>query len=107
MSGVQPTDDNSERSEWTARGAVERATSGDPRTASSAAAATKVPGQVSGASRRGHSLMMLACCVPMLLIAGALVVTGVAGAGVVLAAVLCTVMMAAMMFLMPGNGRHQ
>lgn len=41
--------------------------------------------------------MMLACCVPMLLIAGALVVTGVAGAGIVLVAVGCTLMMYLMM----------
>lgn len=54
---------------------------------------------------RGHGLMMLACCVPMLLIAFALVLSGVAGSGAILWALLCTAMMAAMMFAMPGH-RH-
>ena len=54
---------------------------------------------------RGHGLMMLACCVPMLLIAVALVASGAAGAGAILFALLCFVMMAAMMFTMPGH-RH-
>ena len=54
---------------------------------------------------RGHGLMMLACCVPMLLIAFALVVSGAAGAGAILWALLCTAMMAAMMVAMPGH-RH-
>ena len=51
----------------------------------------------------GH-LMMIACCVPMLLIAVALVVTGVAGAGFLLVAVMCTAMMALMMGAMSGRG---
>lgn len=51
----------------------------------------------------GHGLMMLACCcVPMLLIAFALVASGTAGAGAILFALLCAAMMAAMMFAMPG-----
>lgn len=54
---------------------------------------------------RGHGLMMLACCVPMLLIAFALVATGAAGAGAIFYALLCSAMMAAMMFAMPGH-RH-
>ena len=54
---------------------------------------------------RGHGLMMLACCVPMLLIAFALVASGVAGAGAILFALFCAAMMAAMMFAMPGH-RH-
>lgn len=41
--------------------------------------------------------MMMLMCVPMLLIAGLLVVTGAAGTGAVVAAVLCM----AMMFMMP------
>ena len=45
--------------------------------------------------------MMLACCVPMLLIAFALVASGTAGAGAILFALLCAAMMAAMMFAMP------
>ena len=53
--------------------------------------------------RRGHGLMMLACCVPMLIIAFALAASGAAGAGAILFALLCTAMMAAMMFAMPGH----
>ena len=54
---------------------------------------------------RGHRLMMLACCVPMLLIAFALVASGTAGGGAIIFALLCTALMAAMMFAMPGH-RH-
>ena len=62
--------------------------------------------------RRGghgvHRLMMIACCIPMLLIAGLLFATGVAGSGVIFGALLCTVMMTVMMFSMPGaHGRQQ
>ena len=46
----------------------------------------------------GHShWMMIACCVPMLVIAVALVATGVAGPGFIVAAIACTAMMALMM----------
>ena len=46
----------------------------------------------------GHShWLMIACCIPMLVIAIALVATGVAGFGVVAAAIACTAMMAWMM----------
>lgn len=41
--------------------------------------------------------MMIACCVPMLAVAIALVATGVVGFGFVIIAVGCTVMMALMM----------
>jgi len=41
--------------------------------------------------------MMIACCIPMLLVAGALVATGVAGPATLLVAIGCTVMMALMM----------
>ncbi|WP_156911463.1 hypothetical protein [Arsenicicoccus bolidensis] len=54
---------------------------------------------------RGHGLMMLLCCVPMLLIVFVLVATGAAGTGAIAYALLCTAMMAAMMFFMPGH-RH-
>lgn len=53
----------------------------------------------------GHRLMMIACCIPMLVIVGILVATGVAGSGAILYAVVCTAMMALMMFAMPGD-RH-
>ena len=46
---------------------------------------------------RGHSWMMIACCIPMLVIALVLVATGVVGVGFLLIAVACTVMMALMM----------
>ena len=51
----------------------------------------------------GHGLMMMICCIPMLVIAGLLVLTGVAGSGIIVTALLCTAMMAAMMFAMPGG----
>jgi len=54
----------------------------------------------------GHGLMMIACCIPMLVIVGILVATGVAGSGFIIYAVLCTAMMALMMFAMPGGDRH-
>jgi len=54
----------------------------------------------------GHGLLMIACCIPMLVIVGILVATGVAGSGAILYAVVCTAMMALMMFAMPGGDRH-
>ena len=52
--------------------------------------------------KRGHGRwMMIACCVPMLVIAIALVATGVGGAGFIVVAVMCTLMMAMMMRGMP------
>lgn len=55
----------------------------------------------------GHGLMMMICCIPMLVIAGLLVATGVAGSGIIVTALLCTAIMAAMMFARPGGrGGH-
>ncbi len=54
----------------------------------------------------GHGLMMLICCIPMLLIAVGLLVTGVAGVGILVPAILCTLMMALMMRAMPGGGHE-
>lgn len=54
-------------------------------------------------SGHGH-WAMIACCIPMLVIAVALVATGVAGVGLLFAAVLCTAMMAMMMRGMSGAG---
>jgi hypothetical protein len=48
-------------------------------------------------AKSGHDWMMIACCIPMLVIVGILVATGVAGAGLILAAVMCTAMMWMMM----------
>ncbi|MDA8302452.1 MAG: hypothetical protein M0005_13155 [Actinomycetota bacterium] len=55
--------------------------------------------------RHGHGWMMIACCIPMIAIAVALVTTGVAGAGFILVALACTAMMAAMHLDM-GHGGH-
>lgn len=53
----------------------------------------------------GHSRwMMIACCVPMLVIAIVLVATGIAGVGFIIAAVMCTAMMAIMMRGMSSGG---
>lgn len=46
---------------------------------------------------RRHGWMMIACCVPMLVIAIVLVATGVVNSGFLIGAVVCTVMMALMM----------
>ena len=51
----------------------------------------------------GHGLMMLVMCLPMLVLAGFLVLGGAGGAGVVVPALVCVAMMAAMMFMMPGG----
>jgi hypothetical protein len=62
-----------------------------------------------GAGHRhgGHGLMMMACCVPMIVIAVSLVATGAAGSGLIVTVLLCTAMMAAMMFAMPGAHGHK
>ena len=46
---------------------------------------------------RSHGWMMIICCIPMLVIAIALVATGVVGPGFIVAALACTAMMALMM----------
>ncbi len=56
------------------------------------------PASEQAETKHGHSRwMMIACCVPMLAIVLALVVTGVVGFGFLIVAVVCTLMMAAMM----------
>ena len=62
-----------------------------------------------GAGHRhgGHGLMMIACCIPMLAIAVALVLTGVASSGVLVGAIGCTVMMALMMRGMHAGDSHE
>jgi hypothetical protein len=62
------------------------------------------PQQEERAGHRGHSWMMIACCIPMLAIAIVLVATGVVGAGFIFIAVMCTAMMAMMMRMMSGGG---
>ena len=51
----------------------------------------------------GHGWMMIACCIPMLVIAGVLVATGVVSAGFLVVALACTAMMALMMRGMSGG----
>ncbi|GAA3857416.1 hypothetical protein [Amycolatopsis tucumanensis] len=55
---------------------------------------------------KGHGLMMIACCIPMLAIAIVLVATGVISAGWLVFAAICTVMMALMMRGM-GHGENR
>lgn len=59
--------------------------------------------QPTGHRHGGHGWMMIACCIPMLVIAVALVATGVAGVGFIFIALMCTVMMALMMRGMHGG----
>ena len=54
----------------------------------------------------GHGWMMIACCIPMLVIAGVLVATGAASPGFLVVAVGCTLMMALMMRGMGHGGGH-
>lgn len=57
-----------------------------------------------GGHRGGHGWMMMICCIPMIIIAIALVATGIASPGFLLAAVACTAMM---FFMMRGmHGEH-
>ena len=48
----------------------------------------------------GHGLMMIACCIPILMIAILLVATGVASASFLFAAIACIAMMGLMMVMM-------
>ena len=58
---------------------------------------TPGPGQGAGHGHGGHGWMMIACCIPMLVIAGVLVATGAASPTFLVLAVGCTLMMALMM----------
>ena len=53
--------------------------------------------QLSKPAHKGHRWTMIACCIPMLIIAVVLVASGVASAGLLFGAVACTAMMAMMM----------
>ncbi len=55
------------------------------------------PGHAESHEGHGHGWMMIACCIPMLVIAVILVVTEVASPAFLVAAVGCTLMMALMM----------
>ena len=83
----------------------------DPTTSNPTAAGsdpdTEQPGVTEGhAGHGGHGLMMLVC-IPMILLAVALVASGAAGSGVIVGALLCTAMMAVMMLAMPGGHGHR
>lgn len=67
---------------------------------------TAEPGPSPRRRLMGHQLLMMVCCVPMLVIVGVLVLTGVLGSGAIVYALVCTAMMAAMMFMMPGDKHH-
>lgn len=54
----------------------------------------------------GHRLMMVACCIPMFIIVGLLVATGVVGTGAIVYALVCVALMALMMVAMPGGHQH-
>lgn len=60
------------------------------------------PGQDPG-GHKGHNWMMIACCVPMLIIVIALVASGTLGAGALLLALGCTLLMVLMMVGMNGH----
>ena len=65
------------------------------------------PSEHSAPSHKGHSLMMMVCCIPMLGIGALLVVTGVVKPAFLLYAVGCTAMMALMMRGMNHGGNHE
>lgn len=52
----------------------------------------------------GHGWLMIVCCIPMLIIAGVLVATGVVSGVFLLFAIVCTAMMAMMMKGMSQGG---
>jgi len=56
------------------------------------------------AGHKGHNFMMIACCIPMLVIAVVLVATGIVSAGFLLYAVVCLGMMFMMMKMMDRGG---
>jgi len=56
------------------------------------------------AGHRGHGWMMIACCIPMILIAAVLVATGVVSPGFLVYAVACLGMMFVMMKMMDRSG---
>ena len=73
----------------------------DPRRTDLREAGRPDDGRPAGPEKKGHGhWMMIACCIPMLVIAIALVAAGVIGAGFIVVAVICMAMMGAMMFLM-------
>ena len=75
-----------------------RPSAGEPRGGSvSFDKRTPTQGHGGHAGHGGHGWMMIACCIPMLVIAVVLVATGVASPGFIVVALACTAMMALMM----------
>jgi hypothetical protein len=64
---------------------------------------SKPTGDPGDGGHSGHGWMMIVCCIPMLVLAIALVSTGVVGSGFIFVAVMCTLMMAMMMRMMSGG----
>lgn len=54
-------------------------------------------------SGQGHRWLMIACCIPMVVVVAVLLATGAAGSGALVFAAICLGMMALMMFAMPGG----
>ena len=71
----------------------------------SATVSGTTPEERGRSQRRGHGWMMIACCIPMLVVAVVLLAAGVVSPGFLflVAAIGCTVIMAVMMATM-GNG---
>jgi hypothetical protein len=59
----------------------------------------KAEAQSQHGSHARHGWMMIVCCFPVLIIAGALVATGVVSASFLFAAIACFAMMVAMMVM--------
>lgn len=53
-----------------------------------------------------HRWLMIACCIPMVVLVAVLVASGVAGTGAIVFAAVCLGLMALMMFAMPGGHDH-
>lgn len=65
---------------------------------------TSAPEQHRASGHGGHSWMMIACCIPMILIAVVLVTTGVVSPGFLVYAVACLGIMFMMMKMMDRSG---
>lgn len=65
--------------------------------------ATTAPTSHQGHSGHGHRWMMIACCVPMVLVVVGLLISGVAGPGALVFAGVCLGMMWLMMKAMPDD----
>ena len=61
---------------------------------------------LTGGHRGSHRWMMIACCIPMIVLAVALVASGTANAGALIVALVCTLAMALMMGGMGGSSDH-